>query len=154
MRRWGFSSQSSKLRHQITWLFIVEKIAVESRWVFPWSQQSYREFLCSLKIVCQYPLFPTRINAAVYLFPKIPSRGSLFFFLGRGKAGVLSIQPHLTQAMIFSDCIVPKIPERNFKTFKGYNDNFSASRWWFIYYYFLYFVVVTNVCKYKSWLFS
>lgn len=60
-------------------LFIVEKIVIESRWVFPWSQQSYREFLCSLKIICQYPLFPTRVNASVYLFPKISSRGSFFF---------------------------------------------------------------------------
>lgn len=50
-------------------------------------------------------------------------RGAHFF--SREREGRCSEHPtHLTQAMIFSGCIVPKILERNFKNVKGHNDNF------------------------------
>lgn len=52
-------------------LFIVEEIIIESRLAFPSSQQSNQEFLCSLKIIWQFRLFP-KSKFSYFLVPSNP----------------------------------------------------------------------------------
>lgn len=64
-------------------VIVQEIIIINSRLVFPWSQQSNKDFPCSLKIIWQYSLFSKNIinhmrnKCSCSTFPKPPGTSSL-----------------------------------------------------------------------------